>query len=74
MGNLTFKSLPMTPSLTAIRDVEAIKGWYFLLTGSQSLGVLKTRASDGLLLTLNVGHGTKEYCAGVLSRDSSRTA
>lgn len=63
-GNLTFKSLPMTPSLTAIRDVEAIKGWYFLLTGSQSLGVLKTRASDGLLLTLNVGHGTKEYAQG----------
>ena len=63
-SNLTFKSLPMTPSLTAIRDVEAIKGWYFLLTGSQSLGVLKTRASDGLLLTLNLGHGTKEYAQG----------
>ena len=63
-ANVTFKSLPMTPSLTAIRDVKAIEGWYFLLTGSQNLRLLKTRASDGLVLTLNVGHGTKEYCRG----------
>lgn len=63
-ANVTLKTLPFSPSLTAIRDVDAIRGWYFLLTGSQSLGILKTRASDGLVLTLNVGHGTKEYCRG----------
>jgi hypothetical protein len=63
-ANLTFKSLPMAPSLTAIRDVNAIKGWYFLLTGSQNLGLLKMRGSDGLVLTVNVGHGTTEYCRG----------
>ena len=72
-ANFTFKSLPMTPSLTAIRDVKAIKGWYYLLTGSQNLGLLRTRASDGLVLTLSVGHGTKEYCRGYfpeIERDS----
>ena len=63
-ANATFKTLPFSPSFSAIRDVNAVKGWYFLLTGSQSLGVLKTRASDGLLLTLNVGHGTSEYARG----------
>ncbi len=60
----TLKNLPLSPSLTAIRDVNAIKGWYFLLTGTQDLGVLGTSASKGLVLTLNVGHGTKEYCRG----------
>jgi hypothetical protein len=60
-ANVTFKNVPFAPSLTAIRDVNTVKGWYFLLTGSQSLGVLKTKASDGLLLTLNVGHGDEEY-------------
>jgi hypothetical protein len=60
----TFKRVPFSPSLSVIRDVNAIKGWYFLLTGSQSLGLLKTRASEGLTLTLNVGHGTKEYSRG----------
>jgi hypothetical protein len=63
-ANVTFKTLPLSPSLSAIRDVNAVKGWYFLLTGSQSLGVLKSQVSDGLLLTINVGHGTKEYCRG----------
>ncbi len=63
-ANATLKKLPFSPSLSAIRDVNAVKGWYFLLTGSQSLGLLKTRASDGLLLTLNVGYGNKEYCRG----------
>ncbi len=62
--NVTLKTLPFSPSLTAIRDVNAVRGWYFLLTGAQSLGMLKTRTSDGLVLTLNVGHGTKEYCRG----------
>jgi hypothetical protein len=60
-ANVTLKNVPFAPSLTAIRDVDAIQGWYFLLTGSQSLGVLKTRGSDGLILTLNVGHGTSAY-------------
>ena len=63
-ANATFKNAPFSPSLTAIRDVNAIKGWYFLLTATQKLGLLKTRASEGLALTLNVGHGTKEYCRG----------
>ena len=63
-ANVTYKTAPFSPSLTAIRDVNAIRGWYFLLTGSQDLGFLKTRASDGLVLTLNLGHGTKEYCRG----------
>ena len=63
-ANATFKSLPFSPSLTAVRDVRAVNGWYFLLTGSQSLGLLKAPGSDGLLLTLNIGHGTKEYCRG----------
>lgn len=63
-ANVTLKNLPMSPSLSAIRDVKAVNGWYFLLAGSQSLGLLKTRGSDGLLLTLNVGHGTSEYCRG----------
>jgi hypothetical protein len=63
-ANVTLKDLPFAPSFSAIRDVDVIDGWYFLLTGSQRLGLLKTRASDGLLLTLNVGHGTKEYCRG----------
>ena len=63
-ANVTFKTGPFSPSLTAIRDVNAIRGWYFLLTGSQDLGLLRTRASDGLVLTLNLGHGTKEYSRG----------
>ena len=63
-ATVNLKAVPFCPSLTAIRDVNAIKGWYFLLAGSQNLGLLKTPASDGLVLTLNVGHGTKEYCRG----------
>ena len=63
-ANVTLKNLPFSPSLSAIRDVNAVKGWYFLLTGSQSLGLLKTRGTDGLLLTLSVGHGNKEYARG----------
>jgi hypothetical protein len=63
-ANATFKTLPFAPSLSVIRDVDAINGWYYLLTGSQSLGLLKTRYSEGLLLTLNVGHGTTEYAHG----------
>lgn len=63
-ANATFKNVPFSPSLTAIRDVNAIKGWYFLLTGTQKLALLKTHASEGIVLTLNVGHGTKEYCRG----------
>ena len=63
-ANVTLKSLPFSPSLTAVRDVNAIKGWYFLLTGTQALGLFKSHASEGLALTLNVGHGTKEYCRG----------
>ncbi len=63
-ASVTLKNLPLAPSFTAIRDVQAIDGWYFLLSGSQSLGVLKARGSDGLLLTLNVGHGNKAYCRG----------
>jgi uncharacterized protein (TIGR02001 family) len=63
-ANATFKKLPMSPSVTAIRDVKTVKGWYFLLSGSQAVGVLKTSRSDGLLLTLNVGHGTMEYSRG----------
>jgi hypothetical protein len=61
---VTFKTLPFSPSFSAIRDVNAVKGWYFLLTGSQRLGVLAAKASDGLLLTLNAGHGTREYARG----------
>jgi uncharacterized protein (TIGR02001 family) len=60
-ANVTFKNVPFAPSFTAIRDVNAVKGWYFLLTGSQNLGVLTTNGSDGLLLTLNVGHGNEKY-------------
>jgi hypothetical protein len=63
-ANVTYKTAPFSPSLTAIRDVNAIRGWYYLLTGSQGLDLLKTRASDGLVLTLNLGHGTKEYFRG----------
>jgi len=63
-ANVTFKNVPFSPSLTAIRDVDAIKGWYFLLTGTQRLGLLETRGSVGLVLTLNVGYGTKEYAHG----------
>jgi len=63
-ANATLKNLPLSPSLTAIRDVDAIKGWYFLLTASQSLGLLKSHSSDGLTLTFSIGHGTKEYCRG----------
>ena len=63
-ATVNLKAVPFSPSLTAIRDVNAIKDWYFLLTGSQNLGLLKTHASDGLVLTLNLGHGTKEYCRG----------
>ncbi len=63
-ASVTYKTAPLSPSLTAIRDVNAIRGWYYLLTGSQGLDLLKTHASDGLVLTLNVGHGTKEYCRG----------
>ena len=59
--NATWKTLPFAPSLTAVRDVNAVKGWYYLLTGSQPLGVLRSKASDGLLLTLNVGHGNDRY-------------
>ncbi len=44
---VTFKTLPFSPSLSAIRDVNAVKGWYFLLTGSQRLGVLTTRPPTG---------------------------
>jgi uncharacterized protein (TIGR02001 family) len=61
---VTFKTVPSSPSLTVIRDVNVIKGWYVLLTGSQDLGLLKGRGSDGLALTLNVGHGTKAYARG----------
>jgi hypothetical protein len=63
-ANVTLKSLPLSPSLTAIRDVNAVKGWYFLLTASENLGLLKAPGSDGLLLSANLGHCTREYCRG----------
>ena len=63
-ASVTLKGLPFSPSLSAIRDVRAINGWYFLLTGSQNLGLLQTPVSEGLVLTLNLGHGTKEYSRG----------
>ena len=61
---VTFKTVPLSPSLTVIRDVNAIKGWYVLLTGSKDLGLLETGGSEGLVLTLNLGHGTKAYAQG----------
>ncbi len=63
-ATVTLKTLPFSPSLSAIRDVNAVDGWYFLLTGSQPLGLLKTGRSGGLLLTLNLGHGDRDYAAG----------
>lgn len=72
-ASVTYKTAPFSPSLTAIRDVNAIKGWYFLLTGSQNLGLLRSRGTDGLVLTLNLGRGTKEYSRGYfpeIERDS----
>lgn len=64
--NATFKTLPFSPSLSAIRDLGTIRGWYVLLSGSRSLGVARWSRSDGLLLTLNAGHGNGAYCRGYL--------
>lgn len=61
--NATFKTL-FSPSITVVRDVDAIEGWYFLLTGTQPLGVLVSDDSEGLAVTVNVGHGTREYTRG----------
>ena len=72
-ANVTFKHAPFSPSLSAIRDVDAVQGWYILLTGTQNLGVLRTRASDGLVLYLNVGRGNKEYCRGYLPESENES-
>lgn len=62
-GAVAWRTL-FTPTLTVVRDIKVIDGWYFLLTASHNLGLLKPSVSDGLLLTVNLGHGTKEYAHG----------
>lgn len=54
----------LVPTLTIVRDVDEIDGTYFLLTGSQRLGVLKVAGSDGLVLGLNLGYADRDYTRG----------
>jgi uncharacterized protein (TIGR02001 family) len=49
------------PTLTVVRDVNVADGTYLLLSGTQSLGVLEGPSSDGLALTVNIGHATRSY-------------
>lgn len=56
----TWKTV-FSPSLTIVRDINAAKGTYLLLTGTQTLGVLKCPGSDGLGLTVNMGRATRQY-------------
>jgi uncharacterized protein (TIGR02001 family) len=63
-ANATWKTAPFAPSLTVVRDVDEIGGWYVMLSGSQALGVLRGSRSSGLELTLNIGHGDGTYTSG----------
>jgi uncharacterized protein (TIGR02001 family) len=54
----------LDPTLTVVRDIDEIDGTYAMLTGSQSLGLLKVAGSQGLVLGLNVGYGDSAYTRG----------
>ncbi len=57
-------STVLEPTLTVVRDVDAVGGSYFLLTVSQRLGLLQSAASDGLILGAGVGRGDRDYTCG----------
>lgn len=62
-ASATWKTV-LEPTLTVVRDVDEVDGTYLLLTASQPLGLLRSRSSDGLVLSVNVGHGDRAYAAG----------
>ena len=59
-AGVTWKTF-FSPSLTVVRDVNEAEGTYLLLSGTQSLGLLRGPASEGLVLSVNFGHATREY-------------
>lgn len=60
-----------SPTLTVVRSVQAVQGWYVLLAVSHDLGLLASAASDGVKLTVNLGRATAEYTHGYFP-DSER--
>ncbi len=59
-AGVTWKTF-FSPSLTVVRDVNEAEGTYLLFSGTQSLGLLRGPTSEGLVLSVNFGHATREY-------------
>ena len=60
-GNISFTSLPLAPTLTLVRDLDLIEGFYASLALSQTITL-----SDkiGLALGFSTGVGDKDYNKG----------
>jgi len=54
----------LSPTFTAIRDIDAIDGWYYMLSVAPTFQVLDPAVSDGLTLTLGVGYASGDYLSG----------
>jgi hypothetical protein len=54
----------LSPTFTAIRDIDAVEGWYYMLSVAPTFQLLNPTVSDGLVLTLCVGRGTEDYVRG----------
>lgn len=54
----------LSPTVTIVRDVKEVRGWYVLVSASHAVGVLAAGGSDGLAVTVAVGHGDADYRRG----------
>lgn len=51
----------LNPSVTVVRDVAEVEGWYVQLAASLPVGILAGGGSDGLLVGLAIGRGDSAY-------------
>ncbi|HPS78957.1 MAG TPA: hypothetical protein PLS53_12440 [Thermoanaerobaculaceae bacterium] len=54
----------LSPTFTAVRDIDLIEGWYYTFSVAPSFELLDPSVSEGLTLTLSVGRGTGDYVRG----------
>ncbi|MBI4914318.1 MAG: hypothetical protein HY825_00590 [Acidobacteria bacterium] len=54
----------LSPTLTIVRDVKEVDGWYYALAVSHNIGLLPPGISEGVIVGASAGHGDQEYCHG----------
>lgn len=54
----------LSPTLTVVRDVNVVDGWYYSFAVSHNVGLLPPGVSDGVVLGAGVGYGDRRYCRG----------